>query len=44
MAFIGQLAGNGVFLSFIALTLLLILVMPLAVAVVAGDSMAGEAG
>ena len=35
-----QLAGNGVFLSFIALTLLLILVMPLAVAVVAGDSMA----
>ena len=44
VAFIGQLAGNGVFLSFIALTLLLILVMPLAVAVVAGDSMAGEAG
>ena len=35
-AFITQLAGNGVFLSFIALTLLLILVMPLAVAVVAG--------
>lgn len=44
VAFITQLAGNGVFLSFIALTLLLILVMPLAVAVVAGDSMAGEAG
>ena len=44
VAFIGQLAGNGVFLSFIALTLLLILVMPLAVAVVAGDSIAGEAG
>ena len=44
VAFIGQLAGNGVFLSFIALTLLLILVMPLAMAVVAGDSMAGEAG
>jgi ABC-2 type transport system permease protein len=44
VAFIGQLAGNGAFLSFIALTLLLILVMPLAVAVVAGDSMAGEAG
>ena len=44
VAFIGQLAGNGVFLSFIGLTLLLILVMPLAVAVVAGDSMAGEAG
>jgi ABC-2 type transport system permease protein len=44
VAFIGQLAGNGVFLSFIALTLLLILVMPLAVAVIAGDSVAGEAG
>ena len=44
VAFITQLAGNGVFLSFIALTLLLILVLPLAVAVVAGDSMAGEAG
>jgi ABC-2 type transport system permease protein len=44
VAFITQLAGNGVFLSFIALTLLLILVMPLAMAVVAGDSMAGEAG
>ncbi len=44
VAFIGQLAGNGVFLSFIALTLLLILVMPLAVAVVAGDSIAGDAG
>lgn len=44
VAFIGQLAGNGVFLSFIALTLLLTLVMPLAVAVAAGDSVAGEAG
>ncbi len=44
VAFIGQLAGNGVFLSFIALTLLLTLVMPLAVAVVAGDSVAGDAG
>jgi ABC-2 type transport system permease protein len=44
VAFIGQLAGNGIFLSFIALTLLLILVMPLAVTVIAGDSIAGEAG
>jgi ABC-2 type transport system permease protein len=44
VAFITQLAGNGVFLSFIALTLLLTLVMPLAMAVVAGDSIAGEAG
>ncbi len=44
VAFIGQLAGNGIFLGFIALTLLLVLVMPLAVAVAAGDSIAGEAG
>jgi ABC-2 type transport system permease protein len=44
VAFISQLAGNGVFLSFIALTLLLTLVMPLVVGVVAGDSIAGEAG
>lgn len=44
VAFIGQLAGNGIFLGFIALTLLLTLVMPLAVAVIAGDSIAGEAG
>jgi ABC-2 type transport system permease protein len=43
VAFIGQLAGNGIFLGFIALTLLLVLVMPLAVAVAAGDSIAGEA-
>jgi ABC-2 type transport system permease protein len=44
VAYISQLAGNGIFLSFVALTLLLVLVMPLAVAVVAGDSIAGEAG
>ena len=44
VAFIGQLVGNGIFLSFIALTLLLTLVMPLAMAVAAGDSIAGEAG
>jgi ABC-2 type transport system permease protein len=43
-AFFNQLAGNGVFLTFIALTLLLILVLPVAVAVVSGDSVAGEAG
>src|ERR1700722_6597136 len=43
-AFFNQLAGNGVFLSFIALSLLLILVLPVVVAVVAGDSVAGEAG
>src|SRR5690349_19996684 len=43
VAFIGQLAGNGGFLGYIRLTLLLGLVMPLTVAVAAGDSIAGEA-
>src|SRR5580692_9177870 len=43
-AYFSQLAGNGVFLSFVALSLLLILVLPVVVAVVAGDSIAGEAG
>lgn len=43
-AFFNQLAGNGVFLTFIALTMLLILVLPVVVAIVAGDSVAGEAG
>jgi len=43
-AFFNQLAGNGVFLTFIALSLLLILVLPVVIAVVAGDSVAGEAG
>ena len=42
--FFNQLAGNGVFLAFIALSTLLILVLPVVVAVVAGDSVAGEAG
>jgi ABC-2 type transport system permease protein len=42
-AFISQLAGNGVFLAFIAITLMIALVLPLAIAVVSGDSMAGEA-
>jgi ABC-2 type transport system permease protein len=44
VAFFNQLAGNGVFLTFIALTILLTLVLPVVVAVVAGDSVAGEAG
>lgn len=44
VAFFNQLAGNGVFLTFIALTTLLILVLPVVVAVVSGDSIAGEAG
>jgi len=43
-SFFAQLAGNGVFLSFLALTILLTLVLPLVVAVVSGDSIAGEAG
>lgn len=42
--FFSQVAGNGVFLTFIALSSLLLLVMPLLVSVVAGDSVAGEAG
>jgi ABC-2 type transport system permease protein len=42
--FLDQVAGNGVFLSFLALTVTLTLVLPLVVAVVAGDSVAGEAG
>jgi len=44
VAFFNQLAGNGVFLTFVALSTLLILVLPLVVSVVAGDSVAGEAG
>jgi ABC-2 type transport system permease protein len=43
-AFLNQLAGNGVFLALVVLTLTLLLLLPLAIAVVAGDSIAGEAG
>ncbi|HEY6493815.1 MAG TPA: ABC transporter permease [Trebonia sp.] len=43
-AYFSPLAGNGVFLTFVALSLLLILVLPVVVGVVAGDSIAGEAG
>jgi ABC-type transport system involved in multi-copper enzyme maturation permease subunit len=42
-SFINQLAGNGVFLAFVAITIMIALVLPLAIAVVSGDSMAGEA-
>jgi ABC-2 type transport system permease protein len=42
--FLDQVAGNGVFLAFLALVVMLTLVLPLAIAVVAGDSIAGEAG
>src|SRR5246127_2695044 len=41
-AYFSQLAGNGVFLTFVALSLLLILVLPMIVSVVSGDSIAGE--
>ncbi|HEY7142645.1 MAG TPA: ABC transporter permease [Streptosporangiaceae bacterium] len=43
-AFLEQITGNGVFLALTALTLLLILALPLNIAVVSGDSIAGEAG
>ncbi len=43
-AYFSQLAGNGVFLTFVALSLLLILVLPMVTGVIAGDSVAGEAG
>src|SRR5215471_21199778 len=43
-AFIGQIADNGVFLALFAISVLLPVVVPLAVAVVSGDSVAGEAG
>lgn len=42
-AFLNQLAGNGVFLTLVVLSLMLVLILPLAMAVVAGDSIAGEA-
>ncbi|WP_326640898.1 ABC transporter permease [Streptosporangium sp. NBC_01755] len=39
-----QITGNGLFLTFAALSLLVQLLLPVSVAVVAGDSIAGEAG
>ncbi len=42
-AFLNELAGNGVFLALVVMTLMLVLIMPLAIAVVAGDAIAGEA-
>src|SRR5260221_14679788 len=42
--FIGQIADNGVFLSLFAIYVLLDELLPLAVSVVSGDSVAGEAG
>ena len=41
--FLAQIAGNGVFVALTALTVVLPLFLPLAVAVVSGDAVAGEA-
>lgn len=41
--FLNEATGNGVFLTFLALSVLLTLVLPLVTGVVAGDSLAGEA-
>lgn len=41
--FIGQVSGNGLFLMFTALTVCLPVFLPLAVAIVSGDAIAGEA-
>jgi ABC-2 type transport system permease protein len=43
-ALIMQVTGNGVFLAVASIFFLLALMLPLAVAVVSGDSVAGEAG
>lgn len=42
-AFIDRIAGNGLFLSLTAMVVVLPLFLPLAVSVVSGDSIAGEA-
>jgi ABC-type transport system involved in multi-copper enzyme maturation permease subunit len=42
-AFLSQVTGNGVFLAFLALVVESTLILPLAVAVISGDSIAGEA-
>jgi ABC-2 type transport system permease protein len=42
-AFLSQVTGNGVFLAFLTLVVESTLILPLVVAIVAGDSIAGEA-
>lgn len=42
--FIGRVTGNGLFLVFTALTVSIPFFLPLVIGVVAGDSIAGEAG
>src|SRR4051794_29959211 len=44
VAIFDQVTGNGLFLTFAALSVLVQLLLPVSVAVVAGDSVAGEAG
>jgi len=41
--FFNQITNNGVFVAFVALTMVIPLFLPLVVAVVSGDSVAGEA-
>lgn len=43
-AFLGQITQNGLFLAFTALTVTLPFFLPLSVAVVSGEAIAGEAG
>jgi ABC-2 type transport system permease protein len=43
-AFLSQVTGNGVFLAFLALVVESTLILPLTVAVISGDAIAGEAG
>lgn len=43
-AFLDQITQNGLFVSVVALTICVPLFLPLAVGVVAGDTLAGEAG
>jgi ABC-2 type transport system permease protein len=42
-AFLSQVTGNGVFLAFLSLVVESALILPLAIAVVSGDAIAGEA-
>jgi ABC-2 type transport system permease protein len=42
--FIGRITGNGLFLVFTALTVAIPFFLPLVIGVIAGDSIAGEAG
>ncbi|MET9068383.1 ABC transporter permease [Streptosporangium sandarakinum] len=44
LAILGRVTGNGLFLAFAALSVLVQFMLPVAVSVVAGDSVAGEAG